>query len=397
MRLAYLDCTAGVAGDMCLGALIDCGVPLDYVQHKLKSMGIADEFELFASAVRRAGQMGTQVVVDTAGSGSPSPARHWTDIQHMLDTAELAPRVKARSLEVFQCLAEAEAKVHQTSVERVHFHEVGAVDAIVDIVGTCLGLEFLQVERLTSSPHPIGGGWVDASHGRMAVPVPAVMQLWEQGRVPIFSNGIEAELVTPTGAALAVALASQFGPCPSMRVERVGRGAGSRDLEIPNILRLWIGDSEGTDLTETVVVLETQIDDLNPQVIAYTFQRLQEAGALDVFSQAITMKQVRPGTLITVVCPVEKAHDCETVLFDETTTLGIRRTLQQRTILERTTDKVSTLYGDITVKLGIRYGQTVNAQPEFRDCVARAEEHRVPVQTVWLAAHKAWQDRSTKA
>ncbi len=378
---------------MFLGALIDCGVPLDYLQHKLKTLGLSQEFELQVSEVKRAGQKALHVVVDLL-TPDHQQARHWSDIQLLLEQADLAPRVKARSLKVFETLAEAEASVHQVPIEQVHFHEVGAVDAIVDIVGTCIGLEWLQIERIQCSAHPVGGGWITAQHGQMAVPVPAVIQLWERGRVPIFSNGVEAELVTPTGAALSVALSEQFGPYPPMRVEHVGQGAGSKEFPIPNVLRVWVGEGEGLDLIETVAVLDTQIDDLNPQIIAYTFQQLQAAGALDVFSQAITMKQGRPGTLLTVICPVDQIKACETIIFTETTTLGIRRQFQQRSILDRVIEKVHTIYGDVDVKVGSRYGQSINVQPEFRDCVARAEAHQVPVQTVWLAAQQAWHDRS---
>ena len=389
MKVAYLDCAAGIAGDMCLGALIDCGVPADYLAHKLEGMGLAGEFQLYAHRVMRAGQPAIHAVVDLLSTEHPHH-RHWPQIHQMIETASLSPKVKAWSQSVFRTLAEAEAVVHEMPIEKVHFHEVGAVDTLVDVVGTCIGLEWLQVERIFCSPHPIGGGWVHAAHGQMAVPVPAVIQLWEQGQVPVFSNGIEAELVTPTGAALAVALADGFGDLPPMRVQKVGKGAGTRNLAIPNVVRLWLGDSAGSSLTETVGVLETQIDDLNPQVIGYVFEQLLKLGALDVFGQPITMKFSRPGHLLTVICPPDLLEACEGLLFRETTTLGIRRSLQQRTLLDRTMERVSTLYGEVNVKVGRRFGQVINVQPEFRDCVALAQQAQVPVQEVWLAAHQAW-------
>lgn len=389
MKVAYLDCAAGIAGDMCLGALIDCGVPADYLAHKLEGMGLAGEFQLYAHRVMRAGQPAMHAVVDLISTDHPHH-RHWPQIHQMIETASLSPKVKAWSQAVFRTLAEAEAVVHEMPIEKVHFHEVGAVDALVDVVGTCIGLEWLQVERIVCSPHPIGGGWVHAAHGQMAVPVPAVIQLWEQGQVPVFSNGIEAELVTPTGAALAVALADSFGDLPAMRVQKVGKGAGTRNLAIPNVVRLWLGDSAGSSLTETVAVLETQIDDLNPQVIGYVFEQLLKLGALDVFGQPITMKFSRPGHLLTVICPPDLLEACEGLLFRETTTLGIRRSLQQRTLLDRAMERVSTLYGEVNVKVGRRFGQVINVQPEFRDCAALAQQAQVPVQEVWLAAHQAW-------
>ncbi len=389
MKLAYLDCAAGIAGDMCLGALIDAGVPLDYLTHHLKSLGIDNEFTLQVQSVRRCGQPALHAVVDVL-SDQPPQARHWPEIRDLIDQAELPPAVKTRSLQVFHHLAEAEAKVHEESVDQVHFHEVGAVDALVDVVGTCLGFDWLQVERILCSPQPIGGGWVQTEHGRLAVPVPAVIQLWEDAQVPLLSNGIDAELVTPTGAAISTTLATEFGDCPPMQLHRIGRGAGTRELPIPNVLRLWIGESHGSDLTETVAVLETQIDDLNPQVIAYMTDQLLTAGALDVFTQAITMKQGRPGMLVTVLCLPDQIPMCETIIFSETTTLGIRRSLQQRSILSREMDQVSTEYGEIGMKVACRYGQVINVQPEFRDCVAKAQQFHLPVQTVWLAAQAAW-------
>lgn len=392
MKIAHFDCSAGIAGDMCLGALIDCGVPLDYVLQTLRGLGLQEEFDLSVARVERAGQPALHAVVDLLNA-KHHPARYWPEIEQMISQADLSPRVKSLSLQVFETLAQAEAKVHQTSVDQVHFHEVGAVDAIVDIVGTCIGIDWLKVDQISCSPHPIGGGWIQTAHGQLAVPVPAVIQLWETARVPIFSNGIEAELVTPTGAALATTVAQTFGDFPSMRVERVGCGAGTRELPIPNVLRLWIGDSEGANLIDTVAVLETQIDDLNPQVIAYTFDQLMAAGCLDVFTQPITMKQGRPGTLLTLVCPPDRVTVCENILFRETTTLGIRHSLQQRSILERSLVKVMTDWGEIDVKVARRYGKVVSVQPEFRDCAARAQQHQVPVQTVWLAAQLAWQSQ----
>jgi uncharacterized protein (TIGR00299 family) protein len=395
MKLAYLDCAAGIAGDMCLGALLDCGVPLEYLNQQLQALGIEGEFKLQVNRVQRCGQPALHAVVEVLGShsGGGHPARHWPEIQALIEGSQLAPAIKARSLEVFYKLAQAEAKVHQMPLEKVHFHEVGAVDALVDIVGTCIGLDWLGVEQVLSSPHPIGGGWVNTEHGKLSVPVPAVIELWEMARVPVFSNGVEAELVTPTGAALSVALAEEFVPCPPMRVEKVGRGAGTRELPIPNVLRLWIGETAGGELTETVSVLQTQIDDLNPQVIAYTCEQLLILGAWDVFTQPITMKQGRPGVLLTVICPPDRVPECQNLIFRETTTLGIRHSQEQRTLLERVIERVETPYGLVDVKVARHHGRIVNAQPEFRDCAARAQEYRVPVQTVWLAAQSVWQKR----
>ena len=393
MKLAYFDCAVGIAGDMCLGALIDCGVPQEVLKDQLASLGIAKEYELQVHSVTRQGVRGTQVMVQP--TEVLSPPRHWTEIETLIQSSPLAPTIRDRSLAVFRALGEAEAKVHGYPLEKVHFHEVGAVDALVDIVGTCIGLDWLQVERAISSPQPVGGGWVNAAHGKLPVPVPAVMQVWQDFSVPVFSNGVEEELVTPTGAAIAAAWADSFGPCPPMQVETVGIGAGSKDLPLPNVVRLWIGTSDAPEPTETIALLETQIDDLNPQVIGYCFEQLFEAGALDVFSQAITMKSNRPGTLMTVICPVHLVAECEAILFQETTTLGIRRTVQHRSVLPREMMRVETAYGSVQMKVATHRSQLVNAQPEFRDCAALARKAHVPVQEVWLAAQKAWQMSKT--
>jgi hypothetical protein len=354
------------------------------------------------------------------------------------------------SLAVFRKLAQAEGAVHGIAPDKVHFHEVGATDAIVDIVATCLGLDWLGIDHLYCSALPTGGGTVRAAHGRLPVPVPAVLKLWESRQVPIYSNGIDRELVTPTGAAIAVTLAAGFGSPPAMTLQRVGNGAGSAQLPIPNILRLWIGElgtgdwrgvkrgeegsiappfptregglgglgqpypssiGRGSALNqqspilasqsphlETICVLETQIDDLSPQAIGYVFEALFNAGAVDVFTQPIGMKKSRPGVLLTVICHPQDMEACEAVLFRETTTLGVRRLTQQRAILEREMQRVETEYGEIRVKVAWSNNSThktiTNVQPEYEDCAELArvnnrswrEVHQLALQT-WYRKH----------
>ncbi|MBK4732674.1 nickel pincer cofactor biosynthesis protein LarC [Oxynema sp. CENA135] len=430
--IAYLQCPTGIAGDMCLGALVGAGVPLDYLIDRLAQLGIADEYELSASLVRRNGQQATKFEVDLAVTVSPdlpdehhhehhhdrhhghhhghhhehSPqashsarTRHLPEIEEMIRAAGLPPRAESWSLAVFRQLAEAEGAVHGVEPERVHFHEVGATDAIVDIVGTCLGLDWLGIEELYCSPLPTGGGTVWVAHGRLAVPVPAVLKLLESRRVPVYSNGIEKELVTPTGAAIAVTLAKAFGPPPPMAIARVGLGAGSLDLALPNILQLWVGEAtetpDGRDLkVEEICVLETQIDDLSPQAIAYTCDRLFDAGAVDVFTQAIGMKKSRAGILLTAICPRDRQTACETVIFRETTTLGIRRSLQVRSILNREFHQVSTKYGEIQIKVATDAAGTVlNVHPEYEDCAQIARDRGLPWQEVHRSALEAWYAR----
>lgn len=365
---------------MCLGALVDAGVPIDYLISQLQQLSLPEEYQLSAHSLSHNGQVATKVEVHVAATTLPH--RHLPDIETFIQNANLPSRVEQWSLAVFQQLAIAEGKVHGRDANAVHFHEVGATDAIVDIVGTCLGLDWLGVEQIYCSALPTGGGTVKGSHGRLPVPVPAVVQLWESRSVPVYSNGIEKELVTPTGAALAVTLSQEFGKFPAMTVKQVGLGAGNASLSLPNILRLWVGETQTEENLETVAVLETQIDDLSAQVLAYCSQLLFKVGALDVFTQPINMKKSRLGTLVTVICPIEKIVACETVLFQETTTIGIRRQLQMRSALKREIQQVKTEMGIVRVKVAFLQDQMINIQPEYEDCAQIAQQHDLPLKQV---------------
>ncbi|HEY9692697.1 MAG TPA: nickel pincer cofactor biosynthesis protein LarC [Oculatellaceae cyanobacterium] len=407
IKLAYLQCPTGIAGDMFLGALVDVGVPLEYLIEKLLCLGIESEYQLRAEKVYRNQQLATKVYVDLLRQHSHDHHhhshghRHLPEIEQLIQAANLPSRTAEWSLAIFRRLASSEGAVHGVAPEEVHFHEVGATDAIIDIVGTCLGLDWLGIEQLYCSALPTGGGTVKAAHGVLPVPVPAVLKLYESRQVPVYSNGIEKELVTPTGAAIAVTLATQFGYPPAMTIQCIGLGAGSRDLPIPNILQLWVGEAVSNsemetklDINrqsphlETISVLETQIDDLSPQAIGYVFEALFAVGAVDVFTQPIGMKKSRPGVLLTVICHPEKLSACETVIFQETTTLGIRRFTQQRAILEREIQQVQTEYGLVRVKvawsehLGKKTIQ--NVQPEYEDCAELARVNQLP----WREIHQ---------
>ncbi|MDJ0677390.1 MAG: nickel pincer cofactor biosynthesis protein LarC [Calothrix sp. MO_167.B42] len=412
-RVAYLQCPTGISGDMCLGAVISLGVPVEYLVDKLNGLGIAQEYKLWAQLVLRHGQQATQAHVDLLhehhhheGHNHPH-GRHLPEIEEMILQAQLPPRVENWSLQVFRQLAIAEGAVHGILPSKVHFHEVGAVDAIVDIVGTCLGLDWLGIDSnhqglplLYCSALPTGGGTVKAAHGQMTVPVPAVLKLWEMRGCPVYSNGIEKELVTPTGAAIATTLARDFGEPPAMKITKIGLGTGSLNLPIPNILRLWLGESsENSQVAtignlETISVLSTQIDDLNPQAIGYVLETLLKTGALDVFTQPIGMKKSRPGILLTVICHPEDISRCEAILFQETTTLGIRRSTEQRTILPREIQVVETEYGSIRVKVAWRLqGQEkviMNVQPEYEDCAQLARQHSLTWREIHRLALHCW-------
>ncbi|MEC4815324.1 MAG: nickel pincer cofactor biosynthesis protein LarC [Scytonema sp. PMC 1069.18] len=421
-KVVYLQCPTGISGDMCLSALVSLGVPVEYLIEKLNRLGIEHEYQLKTQLVHCHGQQATKVDVDLLKDHhhdrehNHHHGRHLPEIERMIVGAGLPSRAEAWSLAVFRQLAIAEGAVHGVPPEKVHFHEVGAVDAIVDIVGTCLGLDWLGIESndkqlplLYCSPFPTGGGTVRASHGEMTVPVPAVLKLWEMRGCPVYSNGIERELVTPTGAAIATTLTTEFGSPPSMTIKQVGLGAGSIDLPIPNILRLWLGEStdivsitastksvasDTGSMLETISVLETQIDDLNPQAIGYVFEALFAAGAVDVFTQSIGMKKSRPGILLTVICHPENLSNCEAVLFRETTTLGIRRSTQQRAILQREIQQINTQYGVVRVKvawMGNGKDKAIaNVQPEYEDCADLARKHNLPWREVHQLALNTW-------
>lgn len=420
IKVAYLECPTGISGDMCLGALVSLGVPIEYLTEKLNKLGISPEYKLRAELVQRNGQEATKVHVDLLHhhhhhEHSHHHGRHLPEIENMILKANLRSRAETWSLAVFRQLAVAEGAVHGILPEKVHFHEVGAVDAIVDIVGTCLGLDWLGIDSndqglpaLYCSALPTGGGTVHAAHGEMAVPVPAVLKLWEMRGCPVFSNGINKELVTPTGAAIATTLTTEFGSPPAMTIKQVGLGAGTINLPIPNILRLWLGDcasrTAGGDRThnfqdphpnlETIAVLETQIDDLNPQALGYVFEALFAVGAVDVFTQPIGMKKSRPGILLTVICHPENLLACEAVLFRETTTLGIRRSTQQRSILQREIQSVQIEYGTVRVKVawqGDKENRGIsNVQPEYEDCAELARRHNIPWREVQRLALQTW-------
>ncbi|WGV23600.1 nickel pincer cofactor biosynthesis protein LarC [Halotia branconii] len=415
-KLAYLQCPTGISGDMCLGTLVSLGVPIEYLIEKLNNLGIAQEYQLRAELVQRNGQQATKVHVDLIDHYHDHKhnhhGRHLPEIVQMISKAGLPSRAAAWSLAVFRQLAVAEGAVHGIAPEKVHFHEVGAVDAIVDIVGTCLGLDWLGIVSnhqglplLYCSAFPTGGGTVRAAHGQMAVPVPAVLKLWEMRGCPVYSNGIDRELVTPTGAAIATTLVRDFGAPPPMTIKQVGLGAGSIDLPIPNILRLWLGESinlqanftnsnDTSSTLETISVLETQIDDLNPQAIGYVFEALFAVGALDVFTQSVGMKKSRPGILLTVICDPENVLNCEAVLFRETTTLGIRRTTQQRTILQREIQSVATEYGQVRIKVAwqgkLPEKLIANVQPEYEDCAELARKYNIPWREIQRSALQSW-------
>lgn len=395
MRRAYLDCSSGISGDMLLAALLDAGVDARRLLRELKKMRLGFyEFKLTRAV--RGNLVGARVDIRIPAQ---QPPRKLADIEEMMGRTELAETVKEKALKIFRRLAEAEGKLHNLSPGEVHFHEVGAVDAIIDIVGACLGLELLEVSELTCSPLNVGGGRVETEHGSLPVPAPATAELLKE--IPIYSTGIEGELVTPTGAAIVSTLAASFGPMPAMKVERIGYGAGEKDLPgQANVTRLFVGESvevvkpqPGAAGDELVSVIEANLDDMNPQLYGYFVEQALAAGALDVTCSAVQMKKNRPGLLVTVLCAPESSDALAELLFEQTTTIGLRIYEARRKVLEREFVSVETPYGEVRVKVAKREGKVLNVAPEYEDCQRLAAEKSVPLKEVILAAQMAYMKR----
>lgn len=386
MNGLYLDCFSGISGDMFLGVLVDLGVKSADLRSQLRKLPVTG-YRISATSTSRAKLGGTRVnVVLSAGR---QPHRGIVEIRRLIEKSRLSPSVRARSLEAFEALVDAEARVHRMPREKVHLHEVGAVDAIVDIVGTMIGMEKLGWPRVVCSPLHLGRGMVTMEHGTFPVPPPAVAELL-RGR-PCYSTEVEGELVTPTGAALAVTLATDFGPLPPMRLQKVGYGAGSRHYDHhPNLLRALYGDFlDEAALRETVIVIETTIDDMNPQLYGFLMERLFAAGALEVFYTPIQMKKNRPGTLATIICPQPRLESVSAVIFRETTTIGFRYLPMGRIELAREFKTVKTAYGPVRMKLSFHNGEQVQSTPEYDDCRALALNSGVPLKEIQQAAVEA--------
>ncbi len=415
-RVLYLDCFSGAAGDMIAGALVDAGVPFDELARVVDSLGV-DGVRITHDRVDRSGVGAAKFRVhehrhDDAHGHDHAHGHHHhrglSEILQIVERSSLSAGARARAGRLFRRLAEVEAAIHQMPVEEVHLHEVGAVDSIVDIVSAVRALEWLAPDRVVASPLNVGSGTVRCAHGEMPVPAPATAALLTG--VPAYAAGPAVELTTPTGALIVTEYADAFGPMPPMRVERIGYGAGDRDLpDRPNVVRAMVGESVEADRVdappvdwppaeadglEPVAVLECQIDDMNPQLYGVLMDRLIDAGALDVFYAPIQMKKNRPGTLVTVVAPPERRAALAGVIFAESTTIGVRVTGTLRERLDREVVTVDSPLGPVRFKVARRNGTVLNAAPEFDDCARLAAEHRLAVKAVQAVAVKAWLDRA---
>lgn len=428
MKIAYFDCFAGASGDMILGALLDAGLELSALTAELARLGLSG-YTLGVQKVRKQGIGGSQALVNLHAEENasqshhhvhahhhdhrhpahhqahdahhddhhghdhhhalhhhpaPQPHRNLHDIRNIITASSLTDPIKARSIRIFERLAEAEARVHHSTLEEVHFHEVGALDAIIDVVGAVVGLTALGIEAVYCSPLHVGCGTVTCAHGTLPVPAPATLELI-RGK-PVYSTGVKGELLTPTGAAILTTLAVDFGPLPAMTVQQVGYGAGQKDLPMSNLLRLSIGTlacSTPPYPIERVAVLKTTIDDMNPQLYDYVMERLLDMGARDVFYAPVQMKKNRLGTLVTVLCPVEMVNLMADVLLRETTSIGLRWHFEERIIAHRQIRQVETPFGVIHYKVArCNDGQPVNIAPEYDDCRQAAREQGIPLKQV---------------
>jgi uncharacterized protein (TIGR00299 family) protein len=394
MKLLYLDCFAGISGDMFLGALLDLGISEDMLRRELSTLQLPG-YQISSRRVIKQNISATKFDVIEEHPPSPMPRktgehRGYSDIAAMIDKSGLSLAVKERAQRVFRRIGEAEAKIHGIPLEKVHFHEIGAVDSIVDIVGACIAVEALRVDEIQASPPRLGSGFVETAHGRFPVPAPATLELLKG--IPVQSSPDTVELVTPTGAALLAEFCSTFGPMPAMSIEKIGYGAGSRDLDkAPNVLRAVLGvasvaSTRSADETDAVAVIETNIDDMNPQLFGDVMERLLEAGALDVFLTPVQMKKNRPGTLLTVLCERNRVDALAELLLTHTTSFGVRVHEAQRRKLAREIVTVKTKFGDIEVKVGRLGGRVVTRSPEFDSCQQAAARFHLGVKDVYNEA-----------
>lgn len=391
MRIAYLDCASGISGDMTLGALVDAGVDLATLQAGIDSLGLPS-CRLVASEVKKKGFRATQIVVEH----EPEHAhRHLHHITKMIEGSTLTERQKKLAGDIFLRLAKAEAKVHGSTIEKVHFHEVGAVDSIADIVGAAIGWDLLGVDRVVASPIPTGTGFIQIAHGRCAIPAPATAELLNG--VPLADFAPEGELTTPTGAAIVTTLTNEFGPVPAMTIETIGLGAGQKDFDHANVLRLLVGETTGAATgvqTDKIVLLETNLDDTPGEQVGHCVDALWRAGAVDVTLTPVQMKKNRPGVLLTVQCPQDKADTLESIVFRETTTLGLRRQLVERRVLPRRQIEVETSLGTLQGVVAELPDGTERFSAEYESCRQAAERSGATLAQVYAAATAAFAAKS---
>ncbi len=389
MRILYFDLIGGASGDMILAALIDAGVPAAKLAELLAGLNL-DEFELKTGFVEKNGFKATKVEIVV---GKQPPERHLKEILQVIHKSSLSENIKERAIKIFNNIAAVEASIHNKPVDQIHLHELGGTDTIVDVTGALLALEYLGVSKIYASPIPLGSGFIEGSHGQIPLPAPATLGLLKG--LPVRRTDIKAELITPTGAALLAELVDDFSPPPEMKIDQVGYGAGTRDLPVPNLLRVLIGETTGKEnqIKNQLIVLESNLDDMNPEIYPYVMDLLFEAGALDVCLVPIQMKKNRPGTQIQVLAEIELAQEMRDILFRETSTLGIRQALIERYSLPRKILEVSTSFGVVRIKVAGEGTKFHKASPEFEDCQKLARENNIPIQQIYQEAINVYLDQ----
>lgn len=393
MKTLYFDCFAGASGDMILGAMVAAGVDANVLSAQLSLLNVPG-FGVRFKTVTRAGLSATHAIVEAQHEHKH---RHLADILKIINNSSLPASVKQRATQIFTRLAGAESRVHNEPIEKIHFHEVGALDAIVDVVGAAICFDLLGIEKFISSPIHVGSGFVEMEHGRFPVPPPAVAELLKG--VPFYSTDVKGELLTPTGAAIITTVSDQYGPIPSIESTTIGYGAGTREYEsFPNVLRVFVGELQRQETkVERLLMIETNIDDLSPQVLGHVMERAFELGALDCYFTSVQMKKNRPGILLSILCEQIKKHELMQLLFKETTTLGVRTHEVERRALERTVIRVETQYGPIDVKVAMLNGQIVNEMPEFEQCRRVAKGAGIPLKRVEEAVRAALERQRAKS
>jgi len=377
LKVAYFDCYSGISGDMILGALIDLGLKQELLRKELEKIEISG-YELKVDKIEKNNIIGTNVIVKLKGK---QQERGLKEIEKLIDKSSLLEQVKIKSKQVFLKLANAEGKIHGISPYKVHFHEVGAIDSIIDIIGAVVGLENLKLSNIYCSAIPLGRGFVDCSHGRIPVPAPATLEILK--KIPVYSNDISHELVTPTGAAIITTFAEHFGPMPLMKINEVGYGAGKTDMKHPNFLRVILGEIENNFKYDVTTIIETNIDDMNPEIYGYLIEKLLENGALDVFFTHIQMKKNRPGVKLSVICSNDNVNELANIIFEESSTFGVRFYETRRLKLEIKKCKIQTKYGKISVKIGLLKNKIHTISPEYEDCRKIANKYNVPIKEIY--------------
>jgi len=382
MISAYFDCYSGISGDMILGALIDLGLKENYIKKELKKIKIS-RYELKIDKIKKNNITGTNLTVKIK---EKQKKRGFKEIQKLIDESNLEKDVKKISKQIFLKLATAESKIHNISIEKIHFHEVGAIDSIIDIIGAVIGFKKMQLSNIYCSHLPLGRGFIECSHGKIPVPAPATLEILKN--IPVYSTDIQHELVTPTGAAIITTFAKHFGPMPLMKINKIGYGAGKTNMEHPNFLRIILGEVPNNYNYDTTTIIETNIDDMNPEIYGYLVEKLYENGALDVFFTHIQMKKNRPGVKLSVISSVENVNNLADIIFSETSTFGIRFYETKRIKLMFEKQKIKIKYGEINVKIGRLKNRIITISPEFEDCRNIADRYNLPLKNVYELAKR---------